>query len=647
MERVSRLWGRIGTKLYLALAFAMVLTLVSGWVGVWHFENSGRHTYRVRDESVPVLEAAWQVYGDAQTLRRMGMARLGVIDSSDVHAAESRIHDGLHRVSSVSGLRTAADRVGHSAHAVAGHVEELIVARREMANSAKQVEDVITRVDLAASANPELLSAMVLVRAALRADDSARLARLRAEMDDMMARPAVVPSGYSALFEDVFDIQGEYLRWAQMVADIESSLEADALVMGAALDDLLVASRHESSSALTASVESFDRGRVILLAISGSSVLAAVVVAWLWVGRGLLRRLSRLSERMRGMADGDLDTPVPEVGGDEIGELAHALEVFREYALEVQRLNLVEQLAEELQIKNDELESVLADLRKAQEQIVMREKLAALGELTAGVAHEIKNPLNFVMNFSEASGDLLDELKEVLDGNRENISENDRGLIQEISGNLGENLERVLSHGDRANRIVQDMLMMSRERGTERSTDINALLDEHVRLAYHSARATDSSFQLHIEQELDPEVGEIVINPQDVGRVFLNIIGNACDATEEKRRALHEARDISYEPTLWISAKRGEGNIKVRIRDNGDGIPPDVADRIFNPFFTTKPTGRGTGLGLSISNDIVRQHGGSIEVSSQPGEFTEMTVTLPLEPAHAVAALPAGASEAG
>ena len=647
MERVSRIWGRIGTKLYLALAFAVALTLVSGWVGSWHFENSGRHTYHVRDEAVPVLESAWQVYGDAQILRRMGLARLGVIDDSDVQAAEGRILDGLGRVSASRDLQRVAGRVGSSAHDVARHVEELIAARSEMASSAEDVEDVITRVDLAASGNPELLSAMVLVRAALRADNSERLARLRAEMDELMTRPVVVPAGYSALIDDVFAVQGEQLQWAERVAETEAALEADALVMQAALDDLLAQSRNESSSALTASVESFAQGRVILMAISAASVAAALVVAWLLVGRAILLRLSRLSERMRSMADGDFDTPVPEVGQDEIGELAHALEVFREYALEVQRLNLVEQLANELQDKNDELENALADLQRAQEQIVLREKLAALGELTAGVAHEIKNPLNFVKNFSESSGELLEELREVLDANTGNFREDDRESVQELSETLKGNIELVVSHGERANKIVQDMLMMSRERGEERPTDINAVLDEHVRLAYHSARATDSGFQLHIEENLDSQLGEIVVNPQDIGRVFLNIVSNACDATDEKRRAKHGAGDSSYEPTVWISTERREETVRVRIRDNGDGMPPDVADRIFNPFFTTKAPGEGTGLGLSISSDIVRQHGGTIEVESRSGEYTEMTVTLPDKHARAVGDLPSGSVHAG
>ena len=180
MARFSQFWGRIRTKLYLALAFAVLLTLVSSGVAVWHFENSGRHSYQVRDESVPVLEASWQVYGDAQILRRMGTVRLGAIDVSDVHEARSRINDGLRKVSAVPDLQPAAERVESGAHAVAGHVEELILSRRELASAADQVENVTTRVDLAASGNPELLSAMVLVRAALRTDDMERLTRIQA-----------------------------------------------------------------------------------------------------------------------------------------------------------------------------------------------------------------------------------------------------------------------------------------------------------------------------------------------------------------------------------------------------------------------------------------------------------------------------------
>ena len=312
--------------------------------------------------------------------------------------------------------------------------------------------------------------------------------------------------------------------------------------------------------------------------------------------------------------------------------MAAALEVFRRHALEVQRLNLVEKLAEELQSKNEELEKVLDDLRVAQDQIVMREKLASLGELTAGVAHEIKNPLNFVKNFSESSEELMEELVEVLDESPGALSEEQRELVDEICQDLTDNMGRILQHGNRADRIVHDMLMMGRGSGERQSIEINNLLDEHARLAYHSARATDADFNLTIETDFDPNVGQIEAVPQDLGRVFLNMVGNACYATDEKRRAIEADDGETFFPTLSLSTRRMDDRIEVSIRDNGNGIPPEVVDKIFNPFFTTKPTDKGTGLGLALSNDIVREHGGNIRVVSEPGEFTEMIVELPLVP---------------
>ncbi|MYK40368.1 MAG: hypothetical protein F4049_09150, partial [Gemmatimonadetes bacterium] len=267
------------------------------------------------------------------------------------------------------------------------------------------------------------------------------------------------------------------------------------------------------------------------------------------------------------------------------------------------------------------------DLQLAQDQIVMREKLAALGELTAGVAHEIQNPLNFVKNFAEVSEELLEELQEVLEEEGIQINEEQRELLNEIKSDLTDNLGRIRHHGDRANRIVRDMLQMGRGSGEARAADINDLLEEHARLAFHSARATNANFQLDIKEDLDEEVGELEVVPQDLARVFLNMVSNACYATNEKRHAPETASD--YVPTLWISTQRTPDQVEVRIRDNGNGIPPDVVDKIFNPFFTTKPTDQGTGLGLALSNDIVREHGGAIKVHSEPGEFTEMIIELP------------------
>ena len=427
-----------------------------------------------------------------------------------------------------------------------------------------------------------------------------------------------------------FDLIAQQLRLVHRQRQLLTLNRDIAVELVLEVDSLVASAEVSSREAIESSAEAMFAGRTLLLAISGISIGGALLIAWFFVGRVILRRLQMLSDRMRGMAGGDLESSVEVGGSDEIADMAAALEVFRLHALEVQRLNLVEQLAGELQGKNDELETVLADLRRAQDQIVMREKLAALGELTAGVAHEIRNPLNFVKNFSEASEDLLVELRETLEESAGQLEHEKRELVREISGEIVGNLERIRVHCERADRIVHDMLLMGRDSGEHQLTDLNRLLEQNSRLAFHSARALDPEFQLNIQQEMDPEVGEISVVPQDLGRVFLNMVANACDATAEKR--LMAPPDPAYEPTLWLATRRDEDGIEIRIRDNGIGIPADIADKIFNPFFTTKPTDKGTGLGLAISNDIVRQHGGTIRVDTQHGEFTEMTIRLPSEP---------------
>ena len=427
-----------------------------------------------------------------------------------------------------------------------------------------------------------------------------------------------------------FDLFARELALAGLQGELLADNRAVAVSLIEQVDGLVADAQLSTREATEASSQAVLTGSTILLVISSFSLGGALLIIWLFVGRVLLRRLGMLSSWMRRMAGGDLEARVEIGGRDEVAEMAGALEVFRRHALEVQRLNLVEKLANELQGKNEELESVLADLQTAQDQIVMREKLAALGELTAGVAHEIRNPLNFVKNFSEASEELLEELKETLEEGGEQLNQDQQDLVQEIAQDLNDNLGRIRSHGDRANRIVHDMLSMSRGSANSQSTDINRLLDEHARLAFHSARATDPDFQLDIRLDLDPEMGELDVIPQDLGRVFLNMVSNACYATDEKRRAAESGPGDGYMPTLWLTTRRGEEQAEISIKDNGDGIPPDVVDRIFNPFFTTKPTDQGTGLGLSICNDIVRQHGGTIRVDSEPGQHTEMVVELPI-----------------
>ena len=436
--------------------------------------------------------------------------------------------------------------------------------------------------------------------------------------------------------DNSFDLAASEFEIVEHNQDLLAQNSELSLTLVTEVDSLVGASQEGVEEATTASEQAIGTARTLLLAISGVSVVAALLIIWLFVGKVLLRRIALLSDWMRRMAGGDLEVIVPISGRDEVADMAATLEVFRRHALEVQRLNLVEQLAGELQGKNEQLEGVLAELHRAQDQIVTREKLAALGELTAGVAHEIKNPLNFVKNFAEASEELIVELKEVLDDAGDDLSEENRSYINEIAGDLTANVDRIRSHGERADRIVRDMLMMGRDSGEWQLTDINGLIQQHAQLSFHSARALDPDFQLDIQQDLDPDVGQLNVIAQDLGRVFLNMVTNAGHATRERHRSEIASGNEAFQPTIWLKSVRADEHIEVRIRDNGTGMPPEVVEKIFNPFFTTKPTDQGTGLGLSISSDIIRRHGGNIQVESEAGEFTEMIVTLPLEaPAEA------------
>jgi two-component system, NtrC family, sensor kinase len=283
-------------------------------------------------------------------------------------------------------------------------------------------------------------------------------------------------------------------------------------------------------------------------------------------------------------------------------------------------------LFESVEARTRELAKSLDDLRKAQDRLVQTEKLASLGQLTAGIAHEIKNPLNFVNNFSAVSVELIDELREALGS--AHLDSKLRAEISEIADTLQGNLDKVVQHGKRADAIVKNMLLHSRQgSGEHRPVDINALVDESLNLAYHGARAEKQGFNITLEKSFDPAAGEVDLFPQEITRVLLNMISNGFYAAT-KRKA--EANRGDYEPTLAATTKNLGDRVEIRIRDNGTGIPPEVREKLFSPFFTTKPAGEGTGLGLSISHDIiVKQHGGSIEVDTQPGEFTEFRIVLP------------------
>ena len=287
-------------------------------------------------------------------------------------------------------------------------------------------------------------------------------------------------------------------------------------------------------------------------------------------------------------------------------------------------------LFESVEARTRELAKSLQDLRTTQDRLVQTQKLALLGQLTAGIAHEIKNPLNFVNNFSGISAELIDELQDALKGIP--LDDKARTEINELTDTLKSNFNRVVYHGRRADAIVKNMLQHSRESsGEHRVIDINALVEESLNLAWHGARAETQGFEIKLKPFFDPSAGGVDVFPQDIRRALLNLIANGFYAAT-KRRAEIDGGD--YEPTLTASTKNLGECVEIKIRDNGTGITQDVKEKMFEPFFTTKPTGEGTGLGLSISHDvIVKQHAGSIEVDTQPGEFTEIRIILPRTPA--------------
>jgi signal transduction histidine kinase len=282
-------------------------------------------------------------------------------------------------------------------------------------------------------------------------------------------------------------------------------------------------------------------------------------------------------------------------------------------------------LFDEVQARTKELAASLDELRTAQDRLVQTEKLASLGQLTAGIAHEIKNPLNFVNNFSALSAELIDELNDVLKPAA--LDDKIREEIDELTQMLKGNLEKVVQHGKRADSIVKNMLLHSREgSGEHRLADINAIVEESLNLAYHGARAERSGFNITLQHDLDPAAGMIDVYPQEITRVFLNLISNGFYAATKRK----EAGGEGFEPMLRATTKNLGNKVEIRIRDNGTGIPEEVKEKMFNPFFTTKPAGEGTGLGLSMSHDIiVKQHGGKIDVDTLPGAFTEFIITLP------------------
>jgi signal transduction histidine kinase len=272
-----------------------------------------------------------------------------------------------------------------------------------------------------------------------------------------------------------------------------------------------------------------------------------------------------------------------------------------------------------------------AALREAQNELITQQKLASLGTMTAGIAHEMRNPLNFVLNFAELAIELMQELQEVFNQHRDSFDAAALEDIDDIFFALNQNVQKVNEHGRRAERIVSAMLEHTRgQSGSREPTDLNAMLGEYINLVYHSFRAQNASFTVTLETDYDASIGLLEVVPQDIGRVFLNVLNNACYAAHARSKALG---DPLFTPLLSVRTSRLADGVEIRIRDNGDGLSPDVQAHMFQPFYTTKPAGSGTGLGLSICHDIiVQQHHGTIRAESEPGVYTEIVLTLPTSP---------------
>ena len=304
----------------------------------------------------------------------------------------------------------------------------------------------------------------------------------------------------------------------------------------------------------------------------------------------------------------------------------------KEHALNQQKI-----LQEEVNRQTSEIRTTLNNLKSTQSQLIQSAKMASLGELTAGIAHEIQNPLNFVNNFSDVNTELIDELNaERLKPN----AERDEQLENEILNDIKENEQKINHHGKRADAIVKGMLQHSRQSsGHKEPTDINALADEYLRLSYHGLRAKDKTFNAEMKTEFDGSVGKVNLIPQDIGRVLLNLFNNAFYAVSERQKAVSKRRkaegeklkaESDYEPTVSVSTMSCDGKVQIIVKDNGNGIPQNIVDKIFQPFFTTKPTGEGTGLGLSLAYDIIKAHGGTLKVESKDGEGSEFLIQLPV-----------------
>jgi len=462
--------------------------------------------------------------------------------------------------------------------------------------------------------------------------ENAAAAKARLD-DDLKAIAAVHSEGVAAIGREV-DTLTELARRAGEAYSGDDSAEGNTLLAQARsrilnIDDEIdkIVAQVEQQALAGRDASAREAERVVELSILGGMVALAVALGLTaLVVRSITVPLKRLEGSMAAITRGELDVEIPQASAHEIGAMTKTLGMLRDSLIERDHLERERRRADaEIRSARDAAEAALRELKAAQANLIQAEKMASLGQLTAGIAHEIKNPLNFVNNFSAVSAELIYELQDALRGAY--LDGKLRTEIGEITDTLRGNLEKIVQHGKRADGIVKNMLLHSRHgSGEHRRVDINALVEESLNLAYHGARAGKQGFNITLERSFDPAAGEAVLFPQEITRVLLNLISNGFYAATKRKAEVNGG----YEPTVVAATKNLGDCIEIRIRDNGTGISPEVKEKMFDPFFTTKPAGEGTGLGLSLSYDIiVKQHGGSIEVETQPGQFTEFRIILP------------------
>ena len=357
----------------------------------------------------------------------------------------------------------------------------------------------------------------------------------------------------------------------------------------------------------------------------GISILLVAMIISFWLSRSISKPVEALSKAVKKVGEGDLTQVINNYTNDEVGALTS---MFNKMVADLSKTReALKSSNQNLSKSNTALNETVENLKATQAQLIQSEKMASLGELTAGIAHEIQNPLNFINNFSDVNNELIEEYK--TERIKLNVEEQNALLNDVIANN-----EKIIFHGKRADDIVKGMLQHSRQtKGTKEPTDINALSDEFLRLSYHGLRAKDKNFNADFKTDFDESIGKINIVPQDIGRVLLNLFNNAFYAVNEKsRRSTVDSPQLTnnYKPLVSIQTKKQDDKIEVKVSDNGNGIPQSIIDKIFQPFFTTKPTGQGTGLGLSLAYDIItKQHSGTIKVESKENEGTTFIINLP------------------